>query len=130
MNHTEHWFAPHPTTLTTLNTQKHPPHGKRHRSLGKKPEPKPETLHLDHHHRANPPTHHPTNETNFRHRALGDDATPRLRGMKVMIHPPTIQVEKKLRIVLSVLKGEITITSASRSTAFIRLCSRALQMGL
>src|SRR6218665_8284 len=130
MNHTEHWFAPHPTTLTTLNTQKHQPPRTRHPSLGSEPEPKPETLHLDHNHRANPPTHHPTNETNFRHRALGDDATPRLRGMKVMSRPPRIGVEKKVCIVLSVLKGEITIPSASRSTAFMRLCSRARQMGL
>ena len=37
-----------------------------------------------------------------------------LKGLKVVSRPPTIPAEKKIRIVLSVLQGELTVAEAAR----------------
>lgn len=37
-----------------------------------------------------------------------------LKGVKVMSCPPAIPAEKKIRIVLSVLQGELTVADAAR----------------
>jgi transposase len=42
------------------------------------------------------------------------DATPQLKGLNVVSRPPTIPAEKKLRIVLAVLQGEISVAEAAR----------------
>lgn len=41
------------------------------------------------------------------------EAMPLLEGLRTMSRPPVIPAEKKIRIVLSVLQGEISIAEAA-----------------